>query len=485
MIYDMNQPAKPPAPDLYTQSRWDESSLRHRMLTGNWGDDLAKEMERHFNSARREIIGIEDMSSNVFKGVCQALNSLYNLPPMVGVWEGDTSAEELLGSNGLINQGGLWAIMQRVLLLNIGLREMFVRVDIHNKGLSYIPVTPDMIYAESHPSSPMEPTLISELKLRKHNGKLNWFYDIYDIRDPKNPRFEIREAKKDGTIGEDYTDSYLEKKRSGKAYPYKDKTGKPFLPFACYHAQLIGDRLFDPFTNAELVAGSLVSAAIHTYLLHIAKNAAFPQRYVMGCGLDGLTLSGNDSTARRQTITTDPTSILVFSPDSEMQGLGQPIIGQWSNVGDPKALMEVIVTYERKLAQNSGINPASVQKVSGDPRSGYAIAMSRSDQRDAQRRFKPSMMMGDIQTLEISAKMANRFLKKNFPETGYKIEYQTIPQSKDELEAIRKDTIEKAAAGYLTKTDALRVFFPDLSDDQAYQYLREVKRQQIEFNTTI
>lgn len=482
----MNQPAKPPAPDLYTQSRWDESSLRHRMLTGNWQEDLTREMERHFNSARREIIGIEDMSSNVFSGVCSALSSsLYLEPPMVGVWEGGNSAEELLDSNGMIAKAGLWPIMQRVLLLTIGIREMFVRVDIHNDGLSYIPITPDMIYAESHPSAPMDPLLISELKLRKHDGELKWFYDIFDIRDSKNPKYEIREVKKDGTIGDDFTATFLEKSRNGKAYPYRDKSGKPFLPFACYHAQLIGDRLFDPFKNAELVAGSLTSAAIHTYLLHIAKNAAFPQRYVMGCGLDGLTVSGNTSTARRQTITTDPTSILVFTPDSEMQGLGQPIIGQWSNVGDPKALMEVIVTYERKLAQTSGINPASVQKVSGDPRSGYAIAMSRSDQRDSQRKFKSPMGRGDIQAIEVSAKMANRFLKKNFPESGYKIEYQTIPQSKEELEALRKDTFEKASAGYLTKTDALRVFFPDLSDEQAYQYLREVKRQQIEFNTTI
>ena len=76
-------------------------------------------------------------------------------------------------------------------------------------------------------------------------------------------------------------------------------------------------------------------------------------------------------------------------------------------------------------------------------------------------------------------------LGTSFPESGYTISYQTIPLSKEELEAVRKDTIEKQLAGYLTKVDALRVFNPDLSYDEAVEYLKQVRLQNIEFTSPI
>ena len=180
------QPQKPPAPDLATQKRWEHSALRKRMLCGDWHEDLVLEMQSHFSEDRRAIIGIEDMSSNVFMGVCKALNALYNEAPAVGVIEETTNqAEGLLSKNGLLNKGGLWPIMQRVMYYTIGMREMFLRIDTHNDQLVFVPVTPDMIYAESNPADPMNPLLIAELKLREHvhSKKLIWTYDVFDIRD--------------------------------------------------------------------------------------------------------------------------------------------------------------------------------------------------------------------------------------------------------------------------------------------------------------
>ena len=482
MRFNPLQPSKPPAPDTYTQKRWEENALRKRLLTGDWQEDLSREIETHFAADRRQLL-IDDMSSNVFKSVCSALNALYNEAPAIGVIESSANqAEQLLAKNGLLAMGGLWAIMQRTMLFTIGLREMFLRIDVHGDRLVFIPVTPDMIYAESHPSDPMNPFLIAELKLRNSEKGQIWTYDVFDMRDIENPSYRIMEVEKNGEMGEDRTREFLGMDMDGSNYPYRSREGKPFLPYSCYHAQLTGDKLFDSFTLSGLAQGSLVSACLHSYLVHCIRDCAFPQRYVMGCGLDGGGSFGIDGDSRRTAISSDPSSILVLSPDTEMQGLGQPIIGQWANGADPDKLMETIVQYERKLAVSGGIRGSTVQKMSGDPRSGYAISMSRSDQRDAQRRFKPAMEAGDLLTLRISAMMANRFLGYNFPEQGYTIAYQTIPMSKEELEAVRKDTIEKQMAGYLTKVDALRVFFPDLSTEEAIQYLQEVKRQNIEFN---
>jgi len=474
-------PTKPSAIDTETQNRWQITSLKVRMLTGNWLGDLEEELKRHFSSERRAVIGIADMSSNVFAGVTKALTSLYTEAPSI---QSVGPAEELLARDGIIHRAGLWAIMQRVQLFTVGLREMFLHVGLNsaNDGLIFRPVTPDWIYASAPRNSPMDPNFLMELRLRvTEEEEYLWTYDVYDLRDLANPSFKIVQAEDDGNIGEDISDKFGGSAVGG-AYPYRLKNGLPVLPYSIYHAELLGDQLFDAYTGSELCAGSLVSASLHTYLLHLTRDCAFPLRFTLGADISGGSVYDANGAARRVAISADPSSIICFSPDPEMQGLGQPIISQFPSNADPEKLMNLITTYERKLAQmQGGINPASVQKVSGDPRSGYAISMSKSDQRDTQRKSIPSMSRGDHNTLQIAAMICNRFLGKNFPEDGYQVQYHSIPLSKEELASQRQDLMEKMEAGLITKIDAIQTLYPDLSREEAAEYLREIKRQQIEF----
>tara|TARA_Y100001938_G_scaffold120245_1_gene166881 strand:+ start:377 stop:1657 length:1281 start_codon:yes stop_codon:yes gene_type:complete len=425
------------------------------------------------------------MSSNVFKGVCTALSALYNESPAIGVVGApEGAADMLLESGGLIDTAGLWPIMQRVQLFTIGIREMFVRVDLNHEktGLLFRPVTPDFVYASSPPGDPMTPNYLMEMRLRTtERGKHRWTYDVFDLTDMQNPKWQVRAITASGKLGADLSDYYLDGDYTGTAYPYRDQAGMPVLPYTLYHAQLMGDHLFDPFNGAELCAGSLTASMLHTYGIHICRDAAHPQRWVMGCGIDGANVYDQDGAARRVAIASDPSSILVFSADPELTS--QPMIGQFNPGGDEARIMEFITQFERKLSQSAGINPASIQKISGDPRSGYAIAMSRSDTRSAQRRFTPSFKRGDLNTIRLAAIISNRFLGTQFPERSgnYRIEYSSIPLSKEEAESLRNDIIDKMNAGLITKIDAVKMLYPDFSDDQAAQYLREVKRQQIEF----
>jgi hypothetical protein len=473
-------PTKPAAIDQETEDRWTQNSLRYRLLTGQWITDLEQELQRHFNSERRAVIGIPDMSSNVFAGVTKALTSLYTEAPSI---QTTGPAEELLARDGIIHRAGLWPIMQRVQLYTVGLREMFLHVGLNstNTGLVYRPVSPDWIYATAPRNNPMEPNFLMELRLRlTEDNDYLWTYDVYDLRDTANPEFKIVEAKNNGDIGQDVSDQFGGG-AAGAAYPYRLSDGIPILPYSIYHAELTGDRLFDSFTNAELIAGSLVSASLHSYLIHLTRDCAFPLRWSMGADLAGGSVFDANGASRRVAISADPSSIICFSPDPEMQGLGQPMLGQFSAGADPEQLLNVITLYERKLAQSAGISPGSVQKLSGDPRSGYAIAMSKSDQRDSQRRAIPAMTRGDSRTLQISAVICNRFLGKSFPEFGYQINYHSIPMNKEELASQRQDLIEKMEKGLITKIDAIQTLYPDLSREEAAEYLREIKRQQIEF----
>ena len=45
-------PTKPVAPNNLDQKRWEFTSLRKRMLTGSWEQDLEDELGRHFSKDR-------------------------------------------------------------------------------------------------------------------------------------------------------------------------------------------------------------------------------------------------------------------------------------------------------------------------------------------------------------------------------------------------------------------------------------------------
>jgi hypothetical protein len=474
-------PVKPAARTSDTDARWTETARRRRMLIGAWQEDLEEELTRHVNAERRASWGISDMSSNVFKATCEALSALYNEAPIVGITGADRNqAAPLLASDGLIDRSGLWAMMQQIQVFTLGLREMFLHISLSDSGeLLYRPVTPDMIYAEAPAGDPMNMNYLFELRLRpdfENRKTLIWTADVYDIRKGE-AEFKIVEMKSDGSFGRDLTMMYLKiDGLRGEAYPYRGEDDRPFIPYSIYHAQITG-RLFDAYAQAEVVYGSLTAAALYTYWVHLTRDAGFPQRYIAGLQLAGLSIRDTDAAARRQAIATDPASILVFQSDPDLQG--QPMVGQFQAGGDPASVLEAVTQYERRVAQMGGVKASDIQRVSGDPRSGVAIAISRVSMREAQQKYEPSFSRGDLKTIEMSAKICNRFGGYNFPESGYKIRYERIDLTMEELKAQREDILAKLTAGLMSPIDAIKELYPDMDDADAAEKIAEIKRQKV------
>lgn len=472
---------KPPAPNMETNERWEMNALRVRMLRGQWQEDLELELARHVSRERRAAWGVSDMSSNVFKASSKALSALYNEPPMIGIDAPRETMEDFLGDDGLLYQSGLWAMMQSFQMFTIGCREMFMRVDISDdNGLLFRPVTPDLIYATSSSGNPNQLRFLYELRLRHHplSNDVVWTADVFDLRNMNNPKMKILELKQDGGFGDDWTKNYLETEMEGDSYPFRFANGEPVIPYSLYHAEITG-KLFNSFENSEVVYGSLTAAALYTYWLHLTRDTGFPQRYIAGLQLAGLNVRDTDSAAKRQAISTDPASILVFQQDPD--NVGQPMIGQFQPGGDPSTTLDAVIQYERKVAQMAGINPGDIERLSGDPRSGYAIAISKESMREAQMRYKPAMERGDQMTLSLAAMMANRFLGYNIPESGYKIRYARIGLSVDEKREQREDIKIKLESSLIAPIDAMMELYPDLSEEEAAEKIREIQRQKALF----
>jgi len=484
-----NVPNKPAAPNSYEEKRWKHTALRRRLLQGLWEQDLEDELSRHLPSDRRESWGPSDMSSNALAQVTQQLSMLYHQQPTVTHRDNQSDISALVERDGLLQSSGLWQLQQRTQQMTLALRECFLRIDVvvstpgqpyKNRGLVYRLVTPDFVICTAADDAPDVPLYYQEYRLRVNptTGDAQWIADVMDIRDSNNPLFGLYVIEPNGQLGEDVSELYLgHGALRGADYPYRSKDGTPILPVQLYHAERTG-ALFNSFDQSQLTFGSLCSAVLYTFYVHCVRDNSWPQKYVAGLSVQGLTGLDQDNTARRAAVSTDPSSILVFNADPDMQG--QPLIGSFQ-YADPHKLLESISKYEYRVATAAGIS-SEVLKQSGDPRSGFALSISRDGQRQSQRVYAPIFRAADEELMSKSAMLVNRFLGLNLPEEGYRVQYSNLPMSPEEQRSQTEDIIKKLDAGLISPVDAMLILNPDLNQTEAKQELDRIRRERAEYS---
>lgn len=467
-------PHPPAAPTAEDARRWEHSGLRMRMLIGRWEDDLEHAVALHVDPSRQAAWGTPDLSSNIFRSVTKQLSVMYDRAPVVDHLEGNDIGLELIKA---VDASGLWAMMPRFAANVIGCREFYMAINATADGeLIYRPVAPNRIIALADAERPDVPVFIRELRLREHpeTREIIWTWHELDIRDEANPVERILNTDHAGKANVDLTVAYLGAERSGEAYPYRDAAGKPFIPGVLYHAEKTG-ALFDAYEGSECVYGSLNCAVFYSMFGHTLRDASWPQRYCIGAMPMGMGLEDGNNNSNRRAISTDPASILMFSADGDLQ----PQLGQFAPGSDVSKMLEAISSYEQRVAEFAGVSPADLQRLGGTARSGYAISITNSGKREAQRKFEPMFRSGDLELLSISAKMLNRMAGLSVPEKGYTIRYQSIPLSEQERDGLRKDLIEKVQAGIMSKVDAYMELHPGLSRARSIEALQRIQTEEL------
>jgi len=457
------QPVQIPMPrDPAEARRWEHTRLRRRMLDGEWKQDLIDKIQEHIGTTRREAWGALDLSSNQYRVICRALSCLYDRTPRV--FHADESALPLTGRKGLIEQSGLWQQQQRFQSWVIGMRECLYRIDVDAGGvLNYRPVFPDMVHAVANPDRPDEPIKICELRPRHRDGKTIWTYDELDISDEYNPTYKVYAAKGyyEGTAV-DLSEEFLGGDMSGYNYPYRKKDSTPILPYQMYHADRLGDRLFDPYEMIEIVDGSMNLAVAYSMWFHVLKDASWPQRYIANGRVAGLGVAGDDS--YRSEIVTDPATVLMLEALEEGN---QIMVGQWQSGGDVSKLIDALQEYGARLAQDAGLNPTDIQRVSGNARSGYAISLTNSGKREQQLKLKPVFSFADEQLMARTAIMLNAMTGSSYPEDGYEVVYRQTELSQAEKKSHREDVFERLDRGFISMAQAKAELEPGLTIKQA------------------
>jgi hypothetical protein len=114
-------------------------------------------------------------------------------------------------------------------------------------------------------------------------------------------------------------------------------------------------------------------------------------------------------------------------------------------------------------------------RMSGDPRSGYALAISREGQRLQQRKHEEMYRRGDQGLLSISAAIANRSGLGPFPEKGWRLEYRSLPRTPEEQKSASEFLDGEVEGGNMSKIEAYKRRHPGITDAQAEKELLEIK----------
>lgn len=409
----------PPVPgDACEQQRVHHTRQRRRILTGQHYTDVLTRIACQVGTERLANWGQPDLSSNVLTASSSALATLYDpddtgnaLPTLACAT--DAHAGDVLGR--YLDEAGIWPAMPRVQRDTLAMRENLVRLDVERQpgGVLLVPrvVPPDLVDGTPDGRNPQRAISIGEWRWYAWG----WVREVWTTWPVPSMRYE-------DSAGHDVSPQFGLPAGGlvGSAYPLFRSDGVPILPYVLYHAALGTGALWDPYTGIDVVDGTLQCAVLWTFYGHILRNAAWAQRYTIGAEPDGGVNGINGSTQ----VVADPAVVLRLRAEEGFDG--QPQAGQWATTADPRAVAESIGIYERRLHSAAGLDPSDVQRISGDPRSGYALEISRKSKDQSAMRYAPIFARPDAELCSLAAVLLNRELGPHLPDRGWAVTHAPI-----------------------------------------------------------
>jgi hypothetical protein len=405
------------------------------------------------------------MTANPLLSVCSQLAALYNVPPVVHHPDPVASASfrALLAPDAT----ALWSQMATLQRDTLAIRECLIRAEVVRGRLRYRIVHPHRVaQVLGLPDDELEPGLVREWRWREVRAEPQWTLDELDIRDPSAPRFVVRDQD-----GADVTQVLHGSELSGDRYPYRRADGTPILPYVLFHARA-PSQLWDYRSGAELVAGTLSVGTHWTMYAHALVNASWPQRYMLDAEPVGVEPSGEGSN-RRSVVVADPATVLMLrrtSPEAQAQ------VGQWQPGASPELVQAASTGYEARVQSLGEVGESDFARSSGDPRSAYALLISRESRREAARRYAEVFRSSDRQLLDLSATLARLagIVPPDTPETGHSLTYRALPLSADERRAQLEDQRARYDLGLVSRVDLWLETHPGATPEQAIEALEQV-----------
>jgi len=468
----------PAAPEDTT--RWRATKLRRRLLEGAWQRDLQEHMAHHLEAARQAAWGPATQALNLFRSVVTQLAVMYEVVPTVRNPNLDeTQAQYLMSMN-------LFSKHKQHQKNVIGLRESFIRVHwdsethVSKSGVSLRLVTPDCLVVFASPQQPTVPLRIEEAVMRKDPTTKETIptWDVWDILNPEAPFYRIESNDAHGKRAD--ISSKWGVDSSSEAYRFRWEDGRPYLPWVRYSAEDTG-KMWDTYGWNELVWATLDLGLLMTFYLHTSKNASWDQKFGLDVMLAGGKSTKNESTATRNAVGTDPSSILLFESRGDKPGS----LSSFTTPADPKGQIEAIQIYARAVTDSLGLVGGESQMTQSQ--SGIAIQLRRDAVRRQQAGFEVQARVSDLELLQKVSSISNIFSPEGtplLPVEGWSIAYPGIPMTREEILEMLEVRQREVDLGLASLADLYMDRHPGVTRQEAMAALREVAKEKRELAAT-
>jgi hypothetical protein len=437
----------------------EHTQLRLRLIEGHAQEDLHLHVVRTVGAVRAAAWGSPSRTANPLRDLASAVAVLYDEEPLVAHPQAPQPVVEDFVER--LRVSGLWQVLAEAQFLTEALNETAVAVELDEDtgGLLWRVITPDLLDGQAEVGRPGHPALLREwrprVNARGRSGDVDWFVDVWDLRDRDRPVFRIEDAR-----GNDVTGDYVEGgAREGDAYPWRYapsprfSRGRPFIPISLRHSRSSPRRLFAPFFRVETVDGTLDAGALGGQKKHVAFQASFPLTLLVGgrlvSGVTEQTDSKGQPIARAPTL--DPAAIHEVEPTEPGQQASVQVV---RNETDLLMLQEYGEREQAGLATPWGLTPADLQRTAADARSGVALAISGEGRRRMQAARAPVYRPEDERLLGIAAALLrSRGIAPQLPDRGWVVTHRLSPLSPQERAQRQAEAESLYDRGLITRAE--------------------------------
>lgn len=447
--------------------------MRRRIQEDRWTPDLISRYRALMGVVKEKIHGLHvkglpDRSSNLQVQATQADATLYDRGASIDHVDEDAGKRvtDFLGLAG-------WSeLMQRGQRDTLAYNDHPMLVDMVRDEQGGPPrvqlrlVEPDLVETWADRRSPSKPYRVREAVAVTRNGVGQWVYHDTSVKPGEEPYRRVVDSQ-----GNDVSPEYLFGPDGrpappgglrGANYAWRDSRGAPVLNWLVYHRARTG-RIWDYLTGSGLAHGTVNVGVLWTLWGHAVRHAVYRQRALVDGELVGVDVRDGQA----ETVM-DPAGVAIVRTAQRVleSGGGKAEITSWEPGADPESLERAIALYERRVLALAGLSGSDVVRVAGDPRSGYALAVSNERKRAAQRAYRPTFRRTDAFLARLVAIGLNRTIGLGLPEFGYEPVYGGIPLSGAELRATREDVLALLERGLITQRRALMRLYPEATPAQ-------------------
>lgn len=480
----------PPATSPYRRPTGDveHTRLRLRLLDGEALDDQRAYIEARVGPVRAAAWGTPARTVCALDDLSAAVSVLYTSDPGLShpdLTDAQGGAAIVADTVERLRISGTWQACAEAQRLTEALNECALHFELDGGSIVWRVVTPDLLEGLGSAARPGDPDLLREWRPRVIGGKLAWYADEYDVRDPAAPSFRVLdEHGNDATrlalgLSPDQPDGYI-----GDAYPYRysrradGSPGAPFIPYSLRHSTATPRHLWAPWRRVETVDATLEAGAVGTLAGHVIRQAAFPLTYAIACRLATEQIVNADGTIIARAPILDPS--MIHELEATEPGT-QPSIEVVRNETDPLQFMEYAERLIARCASAWGLGPSDIQRTAADSRSGVALAVSSEGRRRMQASRAPvyrphdERMIGRVAALLNAAAVGGITAR---PESGWVVSYTLSPLSPQERAQRQSEASDLYDRGLITRAE-MRAMVLGESPAQAAAALAQVQAERL------